>query len=270
MIRENIFIVFLPRGSNPETVQRIEKAVTNVNVFMQDFYSLSTFAPFGDGIIATFFVKDGADFGLYCHVKIDTSKLTQEDKDKILNLINAESINKINDWKDYFIDRLIAHGRKLCETDYPCRLFRKVRDLCPELLEETYKLHPSIKDQEKEDDSTDPTPFSVYECAYSVLVNNFYQNKTFIERLLAIPMSTQVSIPVGNVSTNMSRDPMWATIATEERIALIIFFLFIKPGDELFLRHNQKHSNAQRQDAQNESELTEALSRFKDALSSWL
>ena len=254
---------------------------------MQDAFSLSTFAPFGDGITATFFVKDGADLGLYCHIKIDTSKLTQEDKDKIFNLINAESLNNINDrnsagnnsndnvnnsinnWKDYFIDRLIAHGRELCETDYPCRLFRKIRNLCPELLEETYKLHPSIKDQEKEDDSTDPTPFSVYECAYSALVNNFYQNKTFIERLLAIPMSTQVSIPVGNVSTNMYRDPMWATIATEERIALIIFFLFVRPGDDLFLCHNQIQQNTQH-NAQNESELTEALSRFKDALSSWL
>lgn len=269
MIRENIFIVFLPRGSNPETVQRIEKAVTNVNVFMQDFYSLSTFAPFGDGITAAFFVKDGADLGLYCYVKIDTSKLTQEDKDKIFNLLNAKSTNNINDWKKYFIDNLIVHGRNLCETDYPCRLFRKVQALCPELLEETYKLHTSIKNQEKANDSTDPTPFSVYECAYGVLVNNFYQNKTFIEHLLTIPTSTQVSIPASNVSTNTSRNPMWATIATEERIALIIFFLFVRPGDDLFLCHNQIQQNTQH-NAQNESELTEALSRFKDALSSWL
>lgn len=268
MIEEKIFIVFLPRHTSSVEIQRIEQAVTNVNVFMNqnanDANALSTFAPFGDGIVAKFFVKDGADLGLYCHVKIDTN--------------NNNAANIRNEWKDYFANKLIQHGRKLCETNYPCRLFRKVRNLCPELLEETYRLHSSIKDQESENDPSDPTPFSVYECAYNALVNNFYQNKRFIETLLGIavvstPVSKPTSItsiastPANNAFTNISRrDPMWATIAREERIALIIFFLFIKPDDELFLQHNKN-------DAQNEnesSELAVALSKFKDALSDWL
>ena len=239
---EKIFIVFLPRHTSSVEIQRIEQAVTNVNVFMNqhandekdvnDVNALSTFAPFGDGIVAKFFVKDGADLGLYCYVKIDTN--------------NNNAANIRNDWRDCFANKLIQHCRNLCETNYPCKLFRKVRNLCPALLEETYRLHPSIKDQEKENDPTDPTPFSVYECAYSALVNNFYQNKRFIEALLGIaavstPVSKPKSIastPANNVFTNTSRDPMWATIATEDRIALIIFFLFVKPDDDFFLQHN--------------------------------
>ena len=260
-MRQKIFIVFLPSYIRQETRQRINRDVANVHNFMQDALLISPcFTPFGDGIKAMFFVKDGADLGLYCLVEVDLDKITLEDKEKLFKFSAPE------DWKGNFIELIISEVRKLLTLTYPCRLFRKIRDLCKqaeylkeydELLKDAYAMHPSLKEQEN--DPLDTTPFYVDEAAYQVLKANFYRNIRGIKRLLSIPEELCARCAREDGDSDTQINTMWATIAQEERIALIIFFLFVKPEDGLFLRGAN---------AKAEFEIT--LSDFHKALLAWL
>ena len=302
-MKQKIFIISLPSYIDQTTIQRIMRDVPNIDNFIQHSYTLCCFAPFGDGITATFFVKDGADLGLYCLVKIDPSKITQDDKDKLSSFGTQDNTAG---WKTAFVELVIAECRKLCEIIYPSRLFRlcKALDLCPCVLQASYERHPSLKD--REDDPADPTPFFFDEIAYQALKESFYRNRQSIRRLLSIPEEeTAIYIEEVDVDTDRleneeneenyvpdslnTNNTKWATVAQEERVALIIFFLFVRPGDELFLRSNARNnarnnecsecdgdacvSGTNASDAyasEGKATLEASLSNFSKALLAWL